>query len=654
LPLHYLRLERIQRLARDAAVTIAIAALLTAPVSAATIRPPAVPLVVRGPYESIWLPSTVLNGASPMFWNGRTLRFAGEVSVDGTRYVFMGLPRAGERRLPQTAFALTPTRSIFTLRGAGVELSIDFLSPVEASDVRRLAMPFGYLFATARSVDGRTHRVRLNVSFDSQFHQAASTTNGLSVVTIAPQPQQVLAEHDDMPAWGTQVLAARSGRRLRVVATPAGGYAFEDEFGTVGPTQTAPFIVLVGYVREPAVSYLGKPLPPLWKSFWPTWQRMAAFAAGDAREALSRAEQLDARVTADAMRAGGPKYAALCALAMRQAFGAVELVGTAQRPWLFLKEISSDGNVSTVDVIYPAFPVFLYANPQLLGLLLDPLFAYAQTGGWPKPYAEHDLGSSYPNAAGHNDGKEEDMPVEESANMLLMTDAYAQRVDAASAREYVRRYYRVLSQWADYEIRHGVDPENQLTTDDFTGRIRASANLALKAVLSVAAMAQLAHTAGYPADAKRYRTIASGLMGRWLRLARSTAGPHLVLAYGQPSSWSLKYNAFPDRLLDLAELPAPVLSEESSYYLTRLNRFGVPLDNRHSYTKLDWEMFVAAATQNARLRTALIDDVYDFANASQSRTPLSDWYDTVTGQRESFTARPVVGAVFSLLVNNRR
>ena len=63
------------------------------------------------------------------------------------------------------------------------------------------------------------------------------------------------------------------------------------------------------------------------------------------------------------------------------------MAGPDGQPWAFLKEISSDGNVSTVDVVYPASPAWVYADPAYLGLLLEPLLGYAETGGWPKAFA---------------------------------------------------------------------------------------------------------------------------------------------------------------------------------------------------------------------------------------------------------------------------
>ena len=49
------------------------------------------------------------------------------------------------------------------------------------------------------------------------------------------------------------------------------------------------------------------------------------------------------------MNAGGQGYLSLTSLAARQAFGAIEYTNTPTEPWLFMKEISSDGNVNTVD-----------------------------------------------------------------------------------------------------------------------------------------------------------------------------------------------------------------------------------------------------------------------------------------------------------------
>src|SRR6185437_13403182 len=102
------------------------------------------------------------------------------------------------------------------------------------------------------------------------------------------------------------------------------------------------------------------------------------------------------------------------------------------------------------DVLYPASPVWMYLDPDYLRMLLLPLLDYAGHVGWPKPYAEHDLGSAYPQATRHHDGKEEDMPVEESGAMLIIIASWLRRVPRADAQAFASRPYPLLEKWAQY------------------------------------------------------------------------------------------------------------------------------------------------------------------------------------------------------------
>lgn len=112
----------------------------------------------------------------------------------------------------------------------------------------------------------------------------------------------------------------------------------------------------------------------------------------------------DDRIMGDSIAAGGQDYLTITSLSARQAFAAVQLCGTDAKRYLFLKEISSDGNIQTVDVLFPAMPIFLYSNPKLVKYLLDPLFENQEAGQFPQTYAMHDLGPNYPRAIGHPTG----------------------------------------------------------------------------------------------------------------------------------------------------------------------------------------------------------------------------------------------------------
>lgn len=410
----------------------------------------------------------------------------------------------------------------------------------------------------------------------------------------------------------------------------------------------------IGHVRTPAVSYLGAGLPSLWTSYWSDWQDMLVFFHADAAAARQRADKLDATISAAARKAGGTHYEGLCALALRQAYGGTELVvGPDGSPWAFLKEISSDGNVSTIDVLYPASPVWIYADPQYLSLLLTPLLDYAEKGGWPKTFAEHDLGSSYPNAAGHNDGNEEDMPVEETGNMLIMVAAYLQGATASAGQAYATAHYPILKQWADYLVANLPDPGFQNQTDDFAGSIAHSVNLALKGIVAVAAMARIATAAGNSSDATHYQGMAKQFIAYWTANAQDSSAAHLDLTYsgsgGGDGTWGTTYNGFADRLLGTNLVPESVRAEQAAWYERVGNAYGLPLQVPHSYAKSDWELFTAAWLADYPIKQQLVDRVYAYANTTPNRVAFSDLYSTITGNQVGFQARPVQGGIFALL-----
>jgi hypothetical protein len=551
-----------------------------------------------------------------------------------------------------------------------------------------------YILMTASSLDGGSHDVQLYFDIsgewtsgdDSQAITWAPSSvpysgGTLQTWTVELQNQAPLTEQDQLAAWGSIVwatpgsarLSYQSGQDILVRAQfvsnghltngndtnyraindnwPVFGFCVDlgSVTGSAVTTQAS-----IGHVRTPAVSYLGQPLQPLWTADFSAWQDMLAFFHADLPAARKRADRLDARITTAAQAAGGPAYAGLCDIALRQAYAGTELVvGPGGGPWAFLKEISSDGNVSTVDVLYPASPAWIYADPGYLALLLEPLLAYAETGGWPKAFAEHDLGSSYPVASGHNDGQEEDMPVEESGNMLIMTAAYLRQASAPAAAAFARAHYQILKQWADYLVANLPDPGFQNQTDDFAGPIAHSVNLALKGIIAVAAMGQVATAAGNTADAASYTAQARQFISYWARHAQDPGSKHLDLTYsgsdGGNGTWGTTYNAYADRLLGTGLVPVTVAAEQASWYHGVSNVFGVPLQVPHSYAKSDWEMFTAAWLSDYPVRQELIDRVYAYAHTTPSRVPFSDLYDTITGNQVGFQARPVQGGIFALL-----
>ena len=206
-------------------------------------------------------------------------------------------------------------------------------------------------------------------------------------------------------------------------------------------------------------------LTPFVLDFYLSFSELSFFHT-DYATAAGLATTVDNQIASDSRAAGGQEYLTLTSLAVRQAFGGTQLAGTPDAPYLFLKEISSDGNIQTVDVIFPAHPIFLYTNPTLLKILLDPLFINQEAGQFPNRFSIHDLGSKFPNATGHPDGTDESQPLEECGNMLIMTLAYALRTGDTA---YLSQHYKILDQWTQYLVDEALIPAEQISTDDFAG-----------------------------------------------------------------------------------------------------------------------------------------------------------------------------------------
>jgi hypothetical protein len=180
----------------------------------------------------------------------------------------------------------------------------------------------------------------------------------------------------------------------------------------------------ISHIQDPVIQYASARgltmMKPLWKSWFLEDAALIKYHYLDFHNAYALASNYSAQLALDAYRSGSDSYVDIVALSARQVLGATSFSGTPENPLLFIKEISSDGNCQTVDVIFPAFPFFLYTNPRWLAYLLEPLLEHQISGQYPNKYSMHDLGSSFPNNTGHFDGRDEYMPVEECGDMLIM------------------------------------------------------------------------------------------------------------------------------------------------------------------------------------------------------------------------------------------
>jgi len=663
--------------------------------NAARLRPPAVPLVAVDPYFSIWSPADRLTDAATVHWTGRPQPLVSLIRVDGETFRLMGVSPSDVAALPQTSVDVLPTRTVYKFANASVRVTLTFVTPALPSDLDLLSRPVTYVAWDVGSADAKAHSIQLYLDVGAEV--AVNTTDqvvqleypsvsGLAVARVGTVEQPVLARKgDDVRIdWGYAYLAAPAdgpggagavvsggnGGRLRrgfatngaiparAAAEPiapapvsAGRHTMAAtwDLGQVGRTPASRYAMLA-YDDIKSIRYFSNDLSAYWKRNGTTIESVLAAAARDRQTIDAKARAFDVELRRDLERAGGAKYAAIGMLAYRQTLAATKLVAdTNGQPLLFPKENFSNGCIGTVDVIYPMSPQYLLFGPILAKALVVSNLDYASSPRWKFPFAPHDLGT-YPHATGQVYGggeKTEDnqMPVEETGNMIILVAAIAKMEKSA---DFAARYWPVLTRWAEYLRDKGFDPENQLSTDDFAGHLAHNVNLSAKAITALGAFARLSQMRGDTAAAREYRALAERYAVRWATDAKD--GDHFRLAFDLPGTWSQKYNLVWDRILGLNLFPPSVLRTEMAFYRRVQGPFGLALDNRRLYTKLDWITWTATLTGSRTDFEALVAPVFEFLNTTPNRVPMSDWYWTHDATKTGFQARSVVGGVFLRLL----
>ncbi|OGX91799.1 glutaminase family protein [Hymenobacter coccineus] len=592
--------------------------------------------------------------------------------------LYVALPQKALPTARQTAVAVTATQTTYTFAAGPVQLTVSFLSPLLLDELETVARPVSYLTCTATAPDGKPHPTQVllteagTLASNTPF-QAVATRPGAAgalrwqAVGTAAQPVLATAGDGVRIDWGYAYLAVPGAGALGTGDPQALKTAFAAT-GTLpasaplkGPAQrvaqaavldlgavaAAPAAghLLLGYDEQQAVQYFGQNLRPWWRRGPAmTMDKALAAAEADYPRLRQKATAFDQKLVADAQAVGGKKYADLCQLAYRQAIAAHSIVAGPKGELLFFsKENFSGGFIGTVDVTYPSEPLFLLYNNELAKGMLRFIFEYSESGRWKKDFPAHDLGT-YPQANGQKYG--EDMPVEEAGNMLILTAA-AVKVDGKP--DFAREHWPTLTKWVGFLKRDGFDPANQLSTDDFAGHLARNTNLSVKAIMGIACYGQMARQLGDLATANEYQTLARDLAKKWMQMDQD--GDHYALTFDKPAgSWSQKYNLVWDKLLGLNVFPPEVAQQELAFYLKHQQKYGLPLDSRKTYTKSDWILWTATLATNPADFEALVGPVWQFANDTPSRVPLTDWHETTTAKQQGFQARSVVGGYFMKLL----
>ena len=118
------------------------------------------------------------------------------------------------------------------------------------------------------------------------------------------------------------------------------------------------------------------------------------------------------------------------------------------------------------------------------------------------------------------------------------------------------------------------------------------------------------------------------------------------LTFDNGDGWGLKYNMVWDSLLGYNIFSDEVKKNEIKVYTEKMNKYGVPLDSRAEFTKIDWLMWSTKIYDDKEYFDKVCKSVADMINETTDRVPLTDWYYTTTGEYRAFINRTVVGGLF--------
>ena len=574
----------------------------------------------------------------------------------------------------QTSVDVQATQTHYTFTCGPVDLRLDFTAPMFTDDYESLSRPVNYITYAVKSNDGQAHDVKFYFeasplwAINSQGQATESECfeeGGLVYLKSGSETQNILGKSGDHICidWGYFYMVApkTANTTYRVAAADLMRNEFTGKDGgevsemtssmsftnALGSVTEASNMFMIGYDDIYSIEYFGEKLRPYWnRTGDKTIQSQFELANKEYNKLYAKCYEFDREFMNEYTAAAGEKYAELCALAYRQTLAAHKLVVAPNGDLMYMsKENDSNGSIGTVDITYPTAPIFLYYNPELAKALMNHIFYYTESGKWQKDFPAHDVGT-YPKANGQTYGG--DMPIEEGGNMLIITAAVAQQEGNA---DYAAKHWDALTTWTDYLVQYGLDPENQLCTDDFAGHFAHNTNLSIKAIVGIASYGYLADLLGKKDVAEKYTAIARDYAAKWKEMASD--GDHYRLTFDRPDTWSQKYNIVWDRLLGFNIFDADIVETEVAYYLTKQNKYGLPLDNRETYTKSDWVLWTATLDGKDESFQAMVEPLYNFYNETEDRVPMSDWVFTDRPHRRGFMTRAVVGGYWIKMLDEK-
>ncbi len=638
-------------------------------------RPPAVPLVTNDPYFSIWSFNDNLNDDVTRHWTGRQNPMNIGVAIDGEYYCVMGIcyidsrkKKKAFKKIPQVSLKIEPLITEYEFKNEAVKVNLKFISPLLPDDLNIMSRPVSYIEYDIEIIDGKEHKTKFlfdiacECCVDSWEQEIVFGKTDFSLY-CENKVQNVLGKSGDDVGidWGRLHLVSENARPLNGVSKyPVEGclqeldieksYNAFNEFPCMGTENSELHgMVMIAYDDFKSIEYFGHQLDDFYKEEFETFDKMIEVSLLQYPLIKQRCIDFNEKLMSEAMKIS-EEYAKILALSYRQAVSAHKIARDKEGRILFIsKECLSNGCAATLDITFPSMPLFLKYNPELVKGMLYPIFEVAKSRQWKDfEFAPHDAGL-YPLVNGQVYGYEKDepeyirsrqMPVEECGNALI---AVAAICNAENSTEFAKENKKLLKQWAEYLLKYGYNPKEQLCTDDFAGPMPRNCNLSVKAIVALAAYGKMF-------GEKEFYDKACVMAKQWYKDAKTETGT--MLAFAHPETWSIKYNMVWDKLLDLGLFDEEIYKREVENYKSKMNAYGVPIDNRADYTKLDWLSWTTVMTDDSEYTDFVYKIIMKFINETPDRVPFTDWYDTKTARQQSFQARSVVGALFINLLKS--
>ncbi len=616
------------------------------------MRVPSYPLIAVDPYFSVWS-HDALNDKYPVHWSGSRNAIVGTVTIDDHAYCFLG--KSKDKVIPQVGMDMDAFSTTLIFENDSIRLTASFLSPMLIDELYYCSRPISYLHLSYEALDGKRHRVmaKITVSEELVLNKAgegraiakeANVKCG-TVIGMGNGDQKILHRGGDNIRidWGYFYLAVKGQATV-------GAEVFDSLYAVFAETElNREALFVFAYDDILSMIYFDKPLKAYWKKDGKHILEAIDEAFSDYDVLVLRCKAFNDQLTAEAIEKGGEKYAELLQLAYRQVMAGHKLVVDELGNNLYVsKECFSGGFGATVDVTYPSSAMFLKYNPELLKGMLRPIFALYESDRWHFDFAPHDMGW-YPLLNGQtydNNSLEKQMPVEECGNMIILVCAICETENSV---EFARPYLHILDTWSHYLVTYGLDPENQLCTDDFAGHMAHNVNLSVKAIMGLAGYAKILERLGDTDGAREYIAKAKEYADSVCMRAKNSDGSYR-LAYDRPDTFSLKYNAIWDKLWGTELFGEEFYQNEITRYKKETLPYGVPLDSRAMYTKSDWLHWVscfAKSREDQEKFTELLWKTYHFTHR---RVPMTDWYYADTSEQSVFQHRTVQGGLFMRLL----